>query len=558
MTTTVSYKEKISFAKQKLESLKTQNRKNKKILSQIDNPTLFQENPYQRLTSTELSSILLFRGIILTHLESREILIDKLSEDDEGLLEKRFKGLKENVNVIQSALRGYQLRKDSAQHKESILQNMDAPSLIKRCLFLQSSELNLSEKSLSTLPKELMECKHLKTLILSKNIISEIPEWFSDVFSEHLVSLDLSQNCVTSLPDHIKSMKCLIDINVSFNQFESFPSVVTEMPLKKLEISSNLLTDIPEEITEMITLEYLDISNNLITQIPEGLTSMKKLTTAHIQGNRFDDLELAKKLSTKRRKRDGWQQANSRTSVSSNTSGSMSDLGTPTLTRSDSERENLRQTLSTSPSSNNMINNKKKFGFQIKGMSKNRESQVEFSSSVPNSTLVEIDTPEATPLVTDDERKEMNERSRLILEVVESERKYVGFLKALLEHYLIPLQTGSVIRKGKPILPSQQAMTLFPPDLSSLIHFNSALLKSLEESYIKSQGNAKSISETFIRMAPMFKLYVSYTSSYQKYVDEIRKLMTEKPEFSTWSKEVAKVAGDKLLSLLVMPIQRMV
>jgi Leucine-rich repeat (LRR) protein len=550
MTTVVSYKEKISLAKQKLESLKTQNRKNKKILSQIDNTTLFQENPYNRLTSSELSSILLFRGIILTHLESREILIDKLSEDDEALLEKRLKGLKENVNVIQSALRGYQLRKDSTQRKEAILQNMDAPSLIKRCLFLQSSELNLSEKSLSTLPKELMECQQLKTLILSKNIISEIPEWFSDVFSENLVSLDLSQNCVTTLPDHIKSMKSLIDINVSFNQFESFPTVVTEMPLKKLEISSNLLTDIPEEITEIVTLEYLDISNNLITQIPDGLTSMKKLTTAHIQGNRFDDLELAKKLTTKRRKRDGWQQ-NSRTSVSS--SGSMSDLGTPTLSRSDSDR----QSFSTSPSNSSMPN-KKKFGFQIKGMSKNRESQAEFSSNVPNSTIVEIDTPEATPLVTDDERKEMNERSRLILEVVESERKYVGFLKALLEHYLIPLQTGSVIRKGKPVLSPQQSSSLFPPDLSSLIHFNSALLKSLEESYIKSQGNAKSISETFIRMAPMFKLYVSYSSSYQKYVDEIRKLMTDKPEFSTWSKEVAKVAGDKLLSLLVMPIQRMV
>eukprot|EP01080_Neovahlkampfia_damariscottae_P007418 gene7418-11741_t len=561
--TEVSYGEKITMAKKKLESLRTQNRKSKRILNQMKSTTtLFSENPYNSLNSTELTSILLFRGIIYPKLETREILLDKLAQDDEELQEKRYKNLKQNVTTIQSALRGYEIKRTLTKESiEEYLQTLDSDSLIKKCLFLKSTELNLSGKSLSKIPIELKDCTHVKSLNLSKNIITEIPEWFPQVFIE-LSSLDLSQNCLEDLPSYFRDLKKLEDLNLSFNQFDFFPTVLEEVSLKKLEISSNMLREIPDGITEISTLEYLDISNNLITKIPEELTSMKKLSTAHIQGNRFDNQsefkELSKKLTTKRRRRDGWQQRQT-----------YSDVDSPLIRQSSSSNFNdekssslidVQKSLSTSPNSPHSGSlQKKKKGFQIKGIL-NRDSfggdLTGSMSNLPAPSTVDIGDA-TTPLVTEDERKEMNERSRLILEIVESERKYVEFLKGLLEQYVFPLQQGTVQRKGKLLIPLSQAQYLFPPDLSSLVHFNSALLKSLEECYKNTQGDARSIAETFIRMAPMLKLYVSYTSSYQKYVDEIRTLMKEKPDFAAWAKDVAKIVGDKLLSLLMMPIQRM-
>eukprot|EP01031_Cornospumella_fuschlensis_P032634 gene32634-39455_t len=64
---------------------------------------------------------------------------------------------------------------------------------------------------------------HLETLIMSENLISDLPASSLTILSNRLRKLDLSSNCLTSLPSHITVLEHLVKLDVSKNQISSLP-----------------------------------------------------------------------------------------------------------------------------------------------------------------------------------------------------------------------------------------------------------------------------------------------------------------------------------------------
>ena len=146
-------------------------------------------------------------------------------------------------------------------------------------------ELEIINKGLIEIPKEIKELKNLKKLDLSHNKISEIkniPEGLEVLYLENnhiseiknlpnsLELLDLDYNLITDIPHNLLKLKKLKKIYL----YDNYITVVKNLPnsIIKLGLGDNKISEI-KKIPE--SLKKLDLSNNHITEIknlPEGLT----------------------------------------------------------------------------------------------------------------------------------------------------------------------------------------------------------------------------------------------------------------------------------------------
>ena len=123
---------------------------------------------------------------------------------------------------------------------------------------------------------------NVQRLDLTNNQITRLPE---EIFSlERLTHLYVGHNKLTSIPETIKNSHIII-LNVSDNQILKLPK---EYPhtLEQLYLSFCNLTSIPDELKDLPDLVELDISNNQISEIPE-IPSLHKLI---ISMNKFKAL----------------------------------------------------------------------------------------------------------------------------------------------------------------------------------------------------------------------------------------------------------------------------
>jgi hypothetical protein len=391
----------------------------------------------------------------------------------------------------------------------------------------------------------------------SKNLIEKISDWVCYSLNNVKI-LNLSHNCLSQLPENFKEMKSLQELNLSFNQFETFPNCVTSLNLLKLDISYNLLDSIPSCIKSLKELTEIDVSNNVLTKIPEEMLEMSSLKIAHIHENRPEDPDVFKEIEVKlnfffRQRRDKRRVGVVNPTPSSNAPPSNS----PDKKKPLGMLKNLHtksQSWSQSPQP-----------VSIPSPILEEESHEEPELNIPD---IVFETPQNAirhsmakvniPLsllnaLSGSSSKDDDERAKVLQEIVDSEVKYVEFLSILMENYVKPIRGGLITdKKKKIIVTKKEAATLFPPDLTSIFSFNTELLKDLKSK----SPQIRHISEIFIRMSPMFKLYIGYTKTYQNSLNEIRFFTKEKKSFSEWCTNVKIKCGMTISSLMVMPIQR--
>ncbi len=101
------------------------------------------------------------------------------------------------------------------------------------------STLNMSEKALATLPRNLFE-------------------------RTDLVILNLSHNALTgAMPAEIRHLKALTWLDLSYNQFTGVPAEIGQLSnLRHLDLSHNRLTGLPHELGNLQKLEVLDLTGN--------------------------------------------------------------------------------------------------------------------------------------------------------------------------------------------------------------------------------------------------------------------------------------------------------
>ncbi|KAM7106964.1 leucine-rich repeat-containing protein 40 isoform 2-T2 [Ciconia maguari] len=137
--------------------------------------------------------------------------------------------------------------------------------------------LEYSEKQAAVIPDEMFNAVRsnpVATVNFSKNQLNEVPP---------------RNNFLTSLPEEMEALTRLQIINLSFNRFKEFPSVLYRIvALETILLSNNQVGSIdPLQLKMMDKLGTLDLQNNDLLQVPPELGNCETLRTLLLEGNPF-------------------------------------------------------------------------------------------------------------------------------------------------------------------------------------------------------------------------------------------------------------------------------
>ncbi|NXN11929.1 LRC40 protein, partial [Indicator maculatus] len=148
--------------------------------------------------------------------------------------------------------------------------------------------VNFSKNQLMEIPPRIVELKDsLCDVSLGFNKISSVCLEFCVLHK--LTHLDIRNNSLTSLPEEMAALSRLQVINLAFNRFKVFPSVLYHiLALETILLSNNQVGSIdPLQLKKMDNLGTLDLQNNDLLQVPPELGNCENLRTLLLEGNPF-------------------------------------------------------------------------------------------------------------------------------------------------------------------------------------------------------------------------------------------------------------------------------
>jgi len=169
---------------------------------------------------------------------------------------------------------------------------------IKHCLDTHDTALDLSGCSLPGLPK--LVCERLNfvtTLDLSLNKVALFPDLSR--FSV-LEELNLTGNLLAELPEEIGTATTLRVLILNGNVLKSLPHSIGKLVrLEKLEANNNELTTLPKDIGRLSMLEELSLSGNPLAELPEAVGAMRNLHNLDLSCCRLTSIPEALTLTTR-------------------------------------------------------------------------------------------------------------------------------------------------------------------------------------------------------------------------------------------------------------------
>lgn len=110
--------------------------------------------------------------------------------------------------------------------------------------------------------------------------------------------LDLSNQGLTELPENIGELLHLEAIWLHDNELTKLPKSIGKLlNLKNLELHDNKLTELPDNLGNLMNLEKINLNNNKLKRLPESIGNLKNLRILWINHNNIDILPLSfKKL----------------------------------------------------------------------------------------------------------------------------------------------------------------------------------------------------------------------------------------------------------------------
>jgi Leucine-rich repeat (LRR) protein len=484
------------------------------------------------------------------------------------------------------------------------------PESLKECRHV--TKLNLSRNNLTSLPIWFGEVfENLTSLNLSKNGLFHLPKNFSNL--EKLRELNLAYNKFEFMPRPVLQLKSAQLLNLSHNVILFIPSDITQMEnLVTLDICVNRLMNLPPEMSKMKSLKQLYVEGNCF--LPSEMKFVMKIATTKYNSTQSEltsisepssdqetemqdfevddkeelvnwlkeedpDLELDQLLPTPKT-----SSKNLRDLITPN--GSLHDKNTILEEPEETEEEKDEKILARKSVRKIAIPTKQEIDETLSKdeslkevkeevVSQDEEEKIHSKNHIIasvksvlklNLTQVENSKPQQVKTARKMEReaKRAKERVNLLYEILDSETKYVQFLNVLYDLYFIPLTTGTVYNpknKKKLLVPLDQAYSMFPPDLATIIQFNNSLTENISQKFKDSKQNPMDIciGDVFIKFGPFFKIYSRYMSKYEKSIDNVMQCQAKNLDFSKWLKSNQKKSqssGLSLKSLLIMPVQR--
>ncbi|XP_067211175.1 leucine-rich repeat protein lrrA-like isoform X3 [Linepithema humile] len=164
---------------------------------------------------------------------------------------------------------------------------------------LPLSDLNLSFNYLKRQSKQsamewLMQASirnNLKKLNLSFNYLTEFP--LQITYLKNLRSLYINNNRIKFLPKELGTLPHLTHLNLSCNHlwksdhntWEWLKQIEIRNKLSKLDLSDNLLRELPPQIGKLSALTCLSLARNLLECVPHSLPNLKNLKFLDLSNN---------------------------------------------------------------------------------------------------------------------------------------------------------------------------------------------------------------------------------------------------------------------------------
>ncbi len=189
-----------------------------------------------------------------------------------------------------------------------------APPAITRLPTLQY--LDLSRNKLSVVPKSVLALRQLKILNIANNLLTSLPADLAGLQS--LEILNLSGNSIREVAVEMAHLKELKQLNLQSNRLETLPMATLRLrsltnlnlsmnqitgseargPLAArsssgiihLDLSNNLLAELPRCISDLVNLNFLALRDNLLTSLPASVGKLRALAQLIISKNRLDSL----------------------------------------------------------------------------------------------------------------------------------------------------------------------------------------------------------------------------------------------------------------------------
>jgi Leucine-rich repeat (LRR) protein len=161
-----------------------------------------------------------------------------------------------------------------------------------RTAFVNSSasNLNLWKRQLGCIPEYVWEHTELQTLVLAENGLTELSGQIGSL--KRLRMLDLGHNLLTRLPEELSELDGLSDfLYLHDNRLTSLPDSLEQLTkLRYLNISQNEFEVFPQCISNMSGLIELRISDNDLISLPDSVGRLSQLRELHLRNNKLVSL----------------------------------------------------------------------------------------------------------------------------------------------------------------------------------------------------------------------------------------------------------------------------
>lgn len=158
------------------------------------------------------------------------------------------------------------------------------------CLATGLRTLDISNNRLEQLEHaELDKLPNLVSIKMSNNKLRYLPPYFGQF--KQLRSLNLSSNYIEAFPDFLCDLRCLVDLDISFNTVRTLPKIGQLTRLEKLWATNNMLQGpFPDTFRNLVNLKEVDIRFNGITNIDifAELLNLEQLMVGHNVISKFE------------------------------------------------------------------------------------------------------------------------------------------------------------------------------------------------------------------------------------------------------------------------------